>query len=96
MVASDRFRKRKFLFLAVLFLAFSTFTADILDLREELLIPSGPWSSLDDNITTGVASDFVSAPEPMLQLLAIQPKESVQISFMHLLPCGFRAPPSRS
>ncbi|MHB9096424.1 MAG: hypothetical protein ACYC5X_01225 [Syntrophales bacterium] len=96
MIACDQFRKRKILFLAVLFLAFSAFTADILDLREELLILSSPYSSLDNNVTTGVVMDFVSAPEPILQLLSVQQKASVRISFMHLLPCGFRAPPSRS
>ncbi len=96
MIASDQFRKRKLLFLAVLFLAFSAFTADILDLREELLILSCPYSSLDNNVTTGVVTDSVSAPEPILRLLSVQRKESVQISFMHLLPCGFRAPPSLS
>jgi hypothetical protein len=96
MMASDLFRKRKILFLAFLFLAFSAFTADILDLREELLILSCPYSSLDSNVTTGVVSDFTFAPEPILQLLPVQRKASVQISFMHLLPCGFRAPPSRS
>jgi hypothetical protein len=96
MIVSDQFRKRKILFLAVLFLAFSAFTADILDLREELLILSCPYKSLDNNVTTGVVSDLTFAPEPILQLLSVQRKASVQISFMHLMPCGFRAPPSRS
>jgi hypothetical protein len=96
MIASDLFRKRKILFFAALFLAFSAFTADILDLREELLILSSPYSSLDNNVTTGVVSDFTFTPEPLLQLLSVQRKSSVEISFMHLLPCGFRAPPSRS
>lgn len=96
MMTSDQFRKRNLLFLAALFLAFSAFTADVVDLREELLILSSPYSNLDDNVTTGVASDFVSAPEPLLTLLSVHRKASVRISFMHLLPCGFRAPPSRS
>jgi hypothetical protein len=96
MVASDLFHKRKILFIAVLFLAFSAFTADVLDLREELLIISSPYSSLDNNVTTGVVSDFTFAPAPILQLLSVQWKASVEISFMHLLPCGFRAPPSRA
>ncbi len=96
MIAADLFRKRKILFFAVLLLVFSAFTADILDLREELLILSSPYSSLDDNVATGVVSDFVFAPEPMLVLLSVQQMTSVEISFIHLLPCGFRAPPCRS
>ena len=96
MITSHLSRKRKILFLAALLLAFSAFTADILDLREELLILSSPYSSLDDNVTTGVNSGFAFTPEPALLLSSVQQELSVEISFMHLLPCGFRAPPSRS
>ena len=52
MTASDLFQKRKSLFLGILFLiAFFTFTADILDLREELHILSCPYNCLDSSIS---------------------------------------------
>jgi len=64
MTASASLHKRKTLFLVILFIAFSAFTADILDLREELHILSCPYSSLDNNVTTGIIStvDFVLEP----------------------------------
>lgn len=96
MIPSDLFRKRKILFFAALLLAFSAFTADILDLREELLILSSPSGGPDDNVTTGVVTDSILAPEPVLHFLSAQKNSSVEISFIHLLPFGFRAPPSRS
>ena len=96
MTASASFHKRKTLFLVILFVAFSTFTADILDLREELHILSCPSSSLDSNVTTGITSNVDFVPEPVVLFCSVHQKSSVEISFLHLLPYGFRAPPSRS
>ncbi len=89
-------RKRKILFLLIFFIAFTAFTADILDVREEVQIISCPYSSLDNNVTTGLISNFLFAPEPTLILCPAQQKVLPEISFLHLLPFGLRAPPSWS
>jgi hypothetical protein len=86
--------KRKTPLLVVLFIAFSAFTADILDLREELCILSSSYSSLESDISDGIVSHGSSLPEPTLLLHIAQKKTSVKISFLHLIPYGFRAPPS--
>lgn len=96
MTASDLFQKRKALFLGVLFVAFFTFTVDILDLREEVLILSCPYSCLDSNVTTGLISTAAFSPEPIYIMVSGKKKASVKISFIHLLPYGFRAPPAKS
>ncbi len=93
MTASVSLHKRKTLFLVVLFIAFSAFTADILDLREELCILSSPSSSLESNISDGIISHTSILPEPTLILHFTQKKRSVKISFLHLMSYGFRAPP---
>jgi hypothetical protein len=96
MNASDLLHKRKTLLFAILFIAFSAFTADILDLREELHILSCPYSSLDNNVSTGLTSNHPFVPEQILRLRSVQRKASIKISFLHLLPYGYRAPPSWS
>jgi hypothetical protein len=85
--------KRKTLFLFILFIAFSAFTADVLDLREELHILSCPYSSLDNNVTTGIISNVNFVLEPVALFCSVHGKLSVEISFLHLLPYSFRAPP---
>jgi hypothetical protein len=91
------FLQRKTTLFGIVFLiVFSAFTADILDLREELRILSSPNSSLDNNIEAGVASSFSIEPEPLPPGFGIAKKASVEISFLCLLPYSFRAPPSRS
>lgn len=94
MTAADLFQKRKRLFLGVLLLACFTFTADILDLREELRILSCPYSYLDSNVTTGMISSAASNPEPIPIAASGNRAASANISFFHLLPYGFRAPPA--
>jgi hypothetical protein len=96
MTASASLHKRKTLFLAILFIAFAAFTADILDLREELGIISCLYSSLDNNVTAVIANDTTFKTEPAVFSCSVQQKSSVKISFLHLLPYGFRAPPSWS
>jgi hypothetical protein len=96
MTASASLHKRKTLLLVILFLAFSTFTADILDLREELHILSCPYSSMDNNVTTGITSNVDSVLDPVVLFYSVHRNLSVEISFLHLLPYGFRAPPYRS
>jgi hypothetical protein len=93
MTASASLHKRKTLLYVVLFIAFFAFTADILDLREELHILSCPYSSLDNNISTGLTCNLPFEPEPILTLCSVEQKSSVTISFLHLLPYGYRAPP---
>lgn len=96
MTVTASLHKRKTLFLVILFIAFSAFTADILDLREELRILSYPYSSLDNNVSTGLTSNHPFAPEQILTLCSVQWNATGKISFLHLLPYGYRAPPSRS
>ena len=96
MAASASLHKRKTLLLVILFIAFSAFTVDILDLREDLHIISCPYSSLDNNVTTGITSNADYVLEPVVLFCSVHRKLSVEISFLHLLPCGFRAPPSWS
>jgi hypothetical protein len=88
--------KRKTLLLVILFIALSAFTADVLDLREDLQIISCPYSSLDNNITTGITNNVDFVLEPVVLSCSVHRKSSVEISFLHLLPYGFRAPPSWS
>ena len=96
MTASALLHKRKTLFLVILFIAFSAFTADIVDLREDLCILSSPYSSLDNNVSTGLTSNHPFKLEQIVTVPSVQRKASVQISFFHLLPYSFRAPPSWS
>jgi hypothetical protein len=96
MTASALLHKRKTLFLVILLIAFAAFTADILDLREELGIISCPYSSLDNNITAVIANDTTFKTEPVVFSCSVHQKSSVKISFLHLLSHGFRAPPSWS
>jgi hypothetical protein len=96
MTASASLHKRKTLLLVILFIAFSSFTADILDLREELYLLSCPYSSLDDNVSTGLTSNHPFELQQILIVPFVQRKAAVKISFLHLLPYSFRAPPSWS
>jgi hypothetical protein len=96
MTASSSLHKRATLFCVILFIAFSAFTADILDLREELGFLSCPYIVLDNNVTTGSTSNTTFKTEPVLFSCSVYQKSSVKISFLHLLPYGFRAPPSWS
>ena len=96
MTVSSLLHKRKTLLVVVLFIAFSAFTADILDLREDLRILSCPYSSLDNNVSTGLTSDRPIVTGQILALCPVYQQASNKISFLHLLPYGYRAPPSWS
>jgi hypothetical protein len=96
MKAFSLLHKRKTFFCVALLIAFSAFTADILDLREELGILSCPYSCLDNNVTAVIANDTTFKTEPVLFSCSVHRKSSVKISFLHLFPHGFRAPPSCS
>lgn len=89
-------RKRRLFCLAIFFITFSIFTADIFDLREELQILSCQYNSLDNNITTGMTDTFFFNPAPILTLSPIHWISSVVVSSSHLPACCFRAPPSQS
>lgn len=89
-------RQRKLFLYAALLIAFSAFTADIIDLREELRFISCTNSCFDNNITTGLASHSAIEAEPILIACSTHQKSSIKTSFLHLLPYGVRAPPSRS
>jgi hypothetical protein len=96
MTASASLHKRKTLLLVFLFIAFSAFTADVLDLREELCILSCPYSSLDNNVSTGLTSNHAFELKQILTVPSVQREAAVKISFLHLLPYSYRAPPSWS
>jgi hypothetical protein len=88
--------QRRTFFCVALLIAFAAFTADILDLREELGILSCPYSCLDNNVTAVIVNDTTFKTEPIVFLCSVHPGSSVKISFLHLLSHGFRAPPSWS
>ena len=92
MKASYLLHKRKILFV-VLLIAFSALTVDIMDLREELQFRAVPYSGIDNDITTAIISNASFKMEPVLFWCFVHQKSSVEISFIHLLPYGFRAPP---
>jgi hypothetical protein len=92
---SPSLKKKKAYFFAVLLIVGSVFTADILDLREELRFLPCPYSSLDNNVTTGITTATAAfETEPLLVLRSVDQISSVKISFLFLLPYGFRAPPA--
>lgn len=89
-------RKGNALFCIALFISLASFTADIVDLREELHFRPSPYSSLDSSITAGMANDSVVITEPAPVCGAVHQKSSVKICFFHFFPLGFRAPPAWS
>jgi hypothetical protein len=95
MNAFGSLHKRKTLFLVFLIVVFSAFTADVLDLREELRFISCA-SSLDNNVTTGITSSADFTPESVAPLCSVDQKSSVTVSFLYRLPYALRAPPARS
>jgi hypothetical protein len=96
MTNSAWLHKKKTLYFVILLITISAFAADIFDLREELNIISCPYNCLDNNVTTGITDTFTVEPEPILTSFSIHGNASVEITFLHLLPYGFRAPPSWS
>jgi len=84
MTASASLHKRKTLFLVILFIAFSAFTADVFDLREELHILSCPVSSLDNNVTTGITSNADFVLKPVVLFCSVHRKLSVEITAVRL------------
>jgi hypothetical protein len=96
MTASASLHKRTTPLLVVLFIVFSAFTADVLDLREELCLLSCPYSSLDNNVSTGLTSDHPFKLEQTRKVPFLQWKTTVKISFFLPLPYDNRAPPSWS
>ncbi len=81
------------LFLAALLVVFSAFTADVLDLREELRFFSCPDGFLDSNVTTAILGTTSLDTAPVIARRTVDWESSVEISFLHLLPYSFRAPP---
>jgi hypothetical protein len=94
MRASASLHKRQTLLFIALFITFSAFTTDVIDLREELCFLSSPYGSLDSSVSNGIISQMSVLPEPTILLSSVKEKTSLEISFLHLLSYGFRAPPS--
>ena len=95
-MTSAALHKRKLYFLAILLIAFSAFTADILDLREELQVLPSPNNCLDDNITTGLTDPFAIKAEPIPFLYFLQLTSPFEVSSFHLQTQPPRAPPAVS
>jgi hypothetical protein len=93
MITSCLLIKRKSLFLLLVIATFICFGLDIIDVRDEVHLISCPYSSLDNNVTTGIQSSFSCEPEPMLAYFSFAKKASVVISFLSASPFHFRAPP---
>lgn len=89
-------RKGKTLLLVVCVIALAAFTADILDVREELYLLSCPNGGLDDDVSSGVIARHRIEPERLLWVPLGCRTARADITFLHLLPCGYRAPPRRS
>lgn len=96
MISSALFNKRKTVFWVIMLIVFSAFAADIIDLREDIRLLPTPYSSLDNNVTTGITDNVDFKLTPVILARSVYSESSVEISFLHLLPCGFRAPPSWS
>jgi hypothetical protein len=94
MAAFASLHKRKTPFLVIFFLVFSAFTADILDLREELKIIACPYGNLDNHVSTGLTNNHPFELKYIITSSSVQRKAVVKYSFIHLLPYGYRAPPS--
>ncbi len=92
MVFSSRHIK-KALFLAVLLIIFSAFSAEVLSVRKELRHISCQDNVLDDGVTVAIVSNAVLYTVPTVIVSAVYRESSVKISFLHLLPYAFRAPP---
>jgi hypothetical protein len=96
MIISCLLNKRKRLFLLLIIATFVCFAWDIIDLRDEVHLIACPYSSLDNNVTTGIQSSFSCEPEPMPTFFSFAKKASVAISFLSSSPVNFRAPPAWS
>jgi hypothetical protein len=84
---------KKTCFFLILFFTLAVFTADIIDLREDIHILPCSHSSIDNNITTGIQSLFSFVPVLIHKFCSVNQKSSIVISLFHLFPYGYRAPP---
>jgi len=80
----------------LLCLVLAAFTADVLDLRDEILIPASPYGNLDETISSGLqsTSTFLTPEMPRYVHLSSQPE--VPSWEQHALPFDLRAPPLQS
>jgi hypothetical protein len=72
------------------------FAIDALDLQDELLNINNLNSVPDDNVTTGIHSDFSYDSSLTLIYCSDSGEESPLISRLHKVPYSNRAPPARS
>lgn len=85
--------KRK-LICFIFLIGIAAFTADVLDLRDELQMLPCPFGSLDNTVATGLISGFPTDPGPVVAVRAIQRKASFKVSLSTLFSYSFRAPPA--
>jgi|WetSurMetagenome_2_1015567.scaffolds.fasta_scaffold561321_2 hypothetical protein len=93
MNTSASLHKRTTLHFIVLCIVFSAFTADVLDLRDEIYLLSCPYTNPDDNVSTGLTGDDPFKLEQLLEVPFLLWKVPANISFLHRFSCGYRAPP---
>ena len=93
MVMSGPLYKRR-LFLLICLVTFAAFAADIVDLREEIGLVSGPDDCPDNNITSGSLTNSIFELGLSLKAFAVPLDSSTLTTFFHALPYNFRAPPA--
>ena len=94
MIAFGFSHKRKLIHLFFLVLVGIVFTANVLDLRDELRLISCQHSNWVQNITTGIQSCFSFDPAPILNFCTLIQDASFVITFLYISPVQNRAPPS--
>lgn len=95
LTTSYSFYQRR-VFLLLLFLVFTVFTADILDLRDEILIPANAYDNLDENITSGMQSASAFTTPEMPRYIYLPQQSAAPICGSNCLPFDLRAPPLHS
>jgi hypothetical protein len=85
--------KKKALFLAVLLIVFTAFSAEFLSVRKELRHLSCQENVIDDDAMVAIVNNAVFYTAPTVIVGSVYRESSVEISFLYLLPYAFRAPP---
>jgi hypothetical protein len=90
-------REKRAFYSIVFLIALTAFSADILDLRQEIHLLGHQSGYLGGNITACIVSHVIFHTDSIPFVCSTVAESSVMIpSFPHDLPYGFRAPPARS
>jgi hypothetical protein len=85
--------KKEVFFLLILFITFSAFTVDVLDLRDEIQLGPSHNDNTGVNISTAIPVYPSLAFEAKNEYVCFHQVSSVTVSFIHLLSFSLRAPP---